>query len=605
MMPQSLKTIDLLKESLSKNYRSKKARTVKQAYDALMGKKPGEARTLVASLRSDPLYQDYAFWISAAAHRLDAERALDGKKPDGRRALTHTEKALTDTLEISTRQPYSPFLKTLERDTALGELLAADANLELGKKKSARESFERAFQRLSNQGAMSRLRPDHLARYAETCVGKAKRGQTPPILEEGLCLPWLGRFAALYPKSSEESKALARLVPAIFDRARLPQYASRITQAYKAPDLDQTAFDAGMALYMGEKYDDAIETFRKFLVEYPKSAHRHRAKYWLAQSLTQEQEHEDARKLYTELREEAPLGYYGMLASLAIAQDIDSAVDLKVPEGEESDPSLMPVEAFRIERARAFVAERAFELVSFELRDFKWRDTSSNDFLMFLAALNYEAKNYNGTFVVLTELIQRGFRGVYTSSGVKMVFPTPHLDLVQRYASELKLDPILVLSLIKQESAFDAGAVSGAGAMGLMQLMPTTAVETIPTVPRSELTEPEPNIRVGTTYLRKVLNRFNGNIALALAGYNAGPNAADRWYKALGPKKGLLEFIETIPYKETREYVATIIRNYFWYSKLLNGETPKSLGYFWNTYGPPEKPVELPGDSTASATSSP
>jgi hypothetical protein len=173
MMPQSLKTIDLLKESLSKNYRSKKARTVKQAYDALMGKKPGEARTLVASLRSDPLYQDYAFWISAAAHRLDAERALDGKKPDGRRALTHTEKALTDTLEISTRQPYSPFLKTLERDTALGELLAADANLELGKKKSARESFERAFQRLSNQGAMSRLRPDHLARYAETCVGKA------------------------------------------------------------------------------------------------------------------------------------------------------------------------------------------------------------------------------------------------------------------------------------------------------------------------------------------------------------------------------------------------------------------------------------------------
>jgi soluble lytic murein transglycosylase len=141
--------------------------------------------------------------------------------------------------------------------------------------------------------------------------------------------------------------------------------------------------------------------------------------------------------------------------------------------------------------------------------------------------------------------------------------------------------------------------------MGLMQLMPTTAVETIPTVPRSELTEPEPNIRVGTTYLRKVLNRFNGNIALALAGYNAGPNAADRWYKALGPKKGLLEFIETIPYKETREYVATIIRNYFWYSKLLNGETPKSLGYFWNTYGPPEKPVELPGDSTASATSSP
>src|SRR5262249_54070412 len=79
--------------------------------------------------------------------------------------------------------------------------------------------------------------------------------------------------------------------------------------------------------------------------------------------------------------------------------------------------------------------------------------------------------------------------------------------------------------------------------------------------------------------------RFNGNITLALAGYNAGPSAVDRWMKDFSGKKGgLLEFIETIPYKETREYVGSIIRNYFWYGRKLNADGPKrTLDYFWTT----------------------
>jgi len=79
---------------------------------------------------------------------------------------------------------------------------------------------------------------------------------------------------------------------------------------------------------------------------------------------------------------------------------------------------------------------------------------------------------------------------------------------------------------------------------------------------------------------------------LALAGYNAGPNAVDRWFKDQGAKRGMIDFIETIPYKETREYVASIIRNYYWYSrKLTPGEPAPALVHFWNTYGPPEGPA--------------
>jgi soluble lytic murein transglycosylase len=88
-----------------------------------------------------------------------------------------------------------------------------------------------------------------------------------------------------------------------------------------------------------------------------------------------------------------------------------------------------------------------------------------------------------------------------------------------------------------------------------MQLMPATASDTDPDVERASLIEAESNVRVGAKYLKHLMNRFKGNIVLSLAGYNAGPNAVDRWVKESGGKRGMLEFIETIPYKETREYV--------------------------------------------------
>jgi soluble lytic murein transglycosylase len=168
-----------------------------------------------------------------------------------------------------------------------------------------------------------------------------------------------------------------------------------------------------------------------------------------------------------------------------------------------------------------------------------------------------------------------------------MIFPTPFFDVVRKHAARNDIDPILVLSLVKQESAFTPNIGSGAGAVGLMQLMPATAVEVDPELTRADLLEPDTNIRIGTKYLKWLLTKFNGNIVLALAGYNAGPYAAERWLRANPEKRGMLEFIETIPYKETREYVSGIIRNYYWYSRRLTSDVPKSMTYFWNMYGPP------------------
>ena len=126
-----------------------------------------------------------------------------------------------------------------------------------------------------------------------------------------------------------------------------------------------------------------------------------------------------------------------------------------------------------------------------------------------------------------------------------------------------------MLALIRQESLFDAAAVSAANAYGLMQLLPTTAAQLthLPLNAGSALTDPGLNIRLGTTYLRGLLERYRGSLILALGAYNAGERTADKWLARFGELQPD-EFIENISYGETRRYVKLVLRNYRTYVRL-------------------------------------
>jgi soluble lytic murein transglycosylase len=132
----------------------------------------------------------------------------------------------------------------------------------------------------------------------------------------------------------------------------------------------------------------------------------------------------------------------------------------------------------------------------------------------------------------------------------------------------------LVHGLIRQESAFDIKARSGVGASGLMQLMPATATETAKKagIPHSQewlTTKPDHNVRLGSLYLKRMLARYDNNYALALAAYNAGPGRVDRWLVQFGdPRKGeisLIDWIEMIPFTETRNYVQRVLESVYVY----------------------------------------
>ena len=153
-------------------------------------------------------------------------------------------------------------------------------------------------------------------------------------------------------------------------------------------------------------------------------------------------------------------------------------------------------------------------------------------------------------------------------------FPTPYKQQVFEHAQSRDLDPSLIYGVMRRESLFDPLARSSVGALGPMQLMPSTARLVASSLgmkrPRkSDILHVENNIRLGTHYLRTVMNRFDNNVALAAAAYNAGPRNVKRWL----PKNSVMSadlWVETVPFKETRNYVQAVLA----YSTVFD----KSLG---------------------------
>ncbi|NRA43608.1 MAG: lytic transglycosylase domain-containing protein [Oligoflexales bacterium] len=183
--------------------------------------------------------------------------------------------------------------------------------------------------------------------------------------------------------------------------------------------------------------------------------------------------------------------------------------------------------------------------------------------------------------------IPREYRQTLPYGTEKILFPKKYANNVELYSSKIGIDPDLVFSVIRQESVFNPMAFSGAGARGLMQLMKKTARLEAKRLRKtyvsyqkkrklirksknsSSLYEIETNIILGTHYLNHLLNRYN-HIPISLAAYNAGPTVIGRWRKRFDTSDPLY-FIERIPYKETRDYVKLILRNYFYYKKWYGG----------------------------------
>lgn len=156
---------------------------------------------------------------------------------------------------------------------------------------------------------------------------------------------------------------------------------------------------------------------------------------------------------------------------------------------------------------------------------------------------------------------------------MKKIYPLKYSEYVEKYAEEYNMDKYMVYAIIKAESNFDENAKSASNAIGLMQIMKTTAIETANKmglkVTEKDLFKPELNINIGLKYFTYLLNKYNNNYQLAIIAYNAGIGNVDNWIKNGIIKEDGTD-IENVPFKETNNYVRKTLRDYKIYKELYD-----------------------------------
>lgn len=491
-------------------------------------------------------------------------------------SIEAADRMLADLQFIQAHRPYSTTISDLSQ--AIGRTEAKKAALMAKQRpKEARTLFETAFQHIGGKAQfLDKISKNEIDAYVSVA--------TKPRSE--LSDAWLSRIARHYPKNAVETESLRKWASEnSLDLGASNGSTEKINQSYKAGDSDTEAYLAAMKEIIDDRASKSIDLLQSFLNDYPKSSYRHRVRWWLSKFLEKKGKADEAKKLREQIIQDNPFSLFAILSAKSLNRDLakELRVEKPVPPETSRDVALTPQELVVLERAERLISMGAPQAAAFELRDLRSRESFSSSFLTYLTRIQSSLGNTIQSFGSITELLSRNDTSLASERGIQLIFPRALYAEVSEASKKTELDPVLVFSLTKQESGFDKTALSSSGAKGLMQLMPFTATDTRAGIELKSLSNTRINVEVGSEYLASLVKRFEGNWALALAGYNAGPYAVDRWLKAYREKKEptLYEFIESIPYKETREYVSSIMRNYWWYSKLLDQPEPDLDSLFW------------------------
>ncbi len=270
--------------------------------------------------------------------------------------------------------------------------------------------------------------------------------------------------------------------------------------------------------------------------------------YWLARALAETGQTEMSAGIYRQIAKNR--SFYGFLAADRLRQKLNMPNQpLNIPDSEIS----------RLQQTNEFQ-------VTAELLAIDRRQEAKKQWFHAIAKLDQQALRVAAK---LAQQWQWPAMAIFTIAkandwdDMDLRFPLQYRAQIQEIAKDQQLDPALIFGLIRQESAFDELADSPAGAKGLMQLLPKTAQQIAPALKDNwsgdnSLFNPALNIRYGSYFYKKLLAQFNGNHFLTAAAYNAGPNRIRRWLPDSKPMPGDI-WIETIPYKETRTYVASVL----------------------------------------------
>jgi soluble lytic murein transglycosylase len=420
--------------------------------------------------------------------------------------------------------------------------------------------------------------------------------------DEAAATAEVDRLAQLYPQSPSYAAALNSI--AFFytrqeDWGRSAVYNARLVQGFPESELAPRAlWESAWAAYVAGEREGAEKEFLEYLGRYPGSFRVPAGLYWVGRLEELQGRPERARAIYALLARMFRTDYYAVEAAKRTGDSRivnAAAASAGLPpeiETVRSKAAAMPEYSLVCARLVASEERRGMVLAALGLGDLAQHELrarlqaagdgpDSARLKLALARVERDAKRYDAA----TYYAKRAVPGYieYDFAALPadlwtLLYPREFWTLVRRDAALDHLDPYLVMALIRQESGFNAKAVSGPGARGLMQLLPPTA-RTLARGGRGSrhrraggnLLNPAYNLRAGCSYLAQIIHEFNGNLEQALAAYNAGPDRVHEWLNGHTYSEDA-EFVESIPFPETRAYVETVLRDAAVYRRLMTGK---------------------------------
>ncbi|MFN0172428.1 MAG: transglycosylase SLT domain-containing protein [Bryobacteraceae bacterium] len=397
---------------------------------------------------------------------------------------------------------------------------------------------------------------------------------------------WLGRLARKHSRSPWRLKALL----AFTNRYFVQNEPERYEPLYRAcaesfPDSVEAPLCHWRMIWVAHRKRDrkAPELFREHVTRYPGSSKASAALYFLGRFEEKAKRPGAARLYYEFIGDRFPNYYYAYLARERMRQpalsratpDPDAQVfltQLPITKRQPLDFEAQSSTRLRIERSRLLTEAGLPDLAMTELRFGAKRDGQPAIIAVELARL---AESPARAMRHVKSLVSDYFALEVDQAPDrlwKFLFPLPYREELWQNAEKNALDPYLVAGLIRQESEFDPHARSRSNALGLTQVLPSTGRGMarragLKGFSSSMLYQPSISLRLGTLILRSMLDSCGGKVEQTLASYNAGPSRAATW-TTWGDFEEPAEFVETIPFNETRDYVQAVLRNAGMYRKL-------------------------------------
>jgi soluble lytic murein transglycosylase len=396
------------------------------------------------------------------------------------------------------------------------------------------------------------------------------------LARAGRIEPAVKQFEELARTGNSATRARAEYLTAVLLQQQRPARAEELFRSVEKqraiPRLSRGArWELAWASFLRGEHQTALKRLTPLARGSRWDVEVQRARYWraMAQLALDEQ---SGRELLRGLTESLPLSYYGLIATDRLGER---------PTLEHSFVGRRSAEG----KYRA--ADRAKWLVEAGFSDLGKDEIES--WLRGQAALGRDSRlaaagllHTLGDHFRAVRIVIDGFGGAL-EQGIdpawreawQLAWPRPYYTPVRRATTEFEFDPALVYAVMREESTYRPDIASSAGAMGLMQIIPQTGDRIasslgVPAFRADILFHPDTNIRFGTFYLKRLVGRFSGSEVLAIAAYNAGPNAVSRWLKRDGPRAQDV-FVESVPYGETRRYLRRVVRSQRVYQLLYDG----------------------------------